>query len=108
MEPQFYVYILASRMNGTLYTGFTGDLPRRVWEHRNHVVAGFTKTYNVTRLVHYEVFGDYDLAARREFLLKRWRRVWKVRLIEAENPSWRDLYEDIADPGRQIPSYNAL
>jgi len=96
MDGQFYVYILASRMNGTLYTGFTSDLSRRIWEHRNHVVRGFTDTHNVTRLVHFETFGDYELAARREFLLKRWRRAWKIQLIEAGNPGWRDLYNEVA------------
>lgn len=89
------VYILASRRNGTLYIGVTSDLVRRVWQHRNDLVAGFTKRYGVHRLVWYEVHDSMESAIGREKALKEWRRVWKLRLIEAANPCWRDLYDDI-------------
>lgn len=89
------VYILASKRNGTLYIGVTSDLVRRVWEHRNDFVEGFTKRYGVHRLVWYEVHDSMESAIRREKALKEWRRAWKLRLIEGPNPDWRDLYEDI-------------
>ena len=91
----YFVYILASRINGTLYVGVTNDLPRRVSEHRNHLVAGFTKTYNVTRLVHFEAFGDVTAAIQRENQLKNWHRAWKIQLIESTNPRWDDLYDTL-------------
>ncbi len=87
------VYILASRRNGTLYVGVTSDLMRRVWEHRNEVVDSFTKRYHVHRLVHVEFFERIDDAIRREKQLKKWRRAWKLALIEGENPQWNDLYD---------------
>jgi len=90
------VYIMASKRNGTLYTGVTGDLVRRVWEHRNDVVGGFTRRYRVHRLVWFELHGDMTEAITREKQLKRWRRAWKLRLIEKANPGWRDLWEEIA------------
>ena len=90
-----YVYILASQKNGTLYIGLTSDLIRRIWEHKNKFVAGFTSKYNVTLLVYYEVFGDIQLAAARERRLKEWQRQWKINLIQTMNPEWRDLYHDI-------------
>ncbi len=93
-----YVYIMASRRNGTIYLGSTNDLVRRVWEHRNGLIVGFTKRYNCKLLVWYEVFGDLSLARRREFQMKDWRRAWKVREIEGFNPTWEDLYERIALP----------
>ena len=89
----YYVYILASQRNGTLYTGVTGDLTHRVWEHREKLLKGFTAKYDVTRLVWYEEHGEIDQAILREKRIKRWRRDWKLRLIEAENPQWLDLYE---------------
>ena len=95
----YYVYILASRRNGTLYVGMTNELVRRTWEHRNSVVDGFTKTYGVHRLVYFEAMDDVSVAQRRERSLKRWRRAWKIALIEKENADWRDLYDEIA---RQI------
>lgn len=77
--------------------GFTADLVGRVWQHRNHVARGFSDRYDVTQLVYFEVFGEYEMAARREYLLKRYRREWKIALIEKDNPEWRDLYEKIAE-----------
>ena len=91
-----YVYIMTNRRDGTLYTGVTGDLVRRVWQHRTHSVPGFTDRYNLTRLVHFDCFDDPLNAIQREKNLKKWKRAWKVALIEARNPEWRDLWEDIA------------
>jgi putative endonuclease len=89
----YYVYILASRKNGTLYAGVTNDLARRTWEHREGLVEGFTKKYGVKILVYFEEFGDIGLAIHRESRLKKWKRPWKTDLIEKTNPEWRDLYE---------------
>ena len=91
----YYVYILASRINGTLYVGVTNDLLRRATEHREHMLKGFTKIYSVTRLVHYEMFGDITEAIHREKQLKNWKRAWKIQLIEAGNASWDDLYSTL-------------
>lgn len=91
----YFVYLLASRRHGTLYLGVTSDLLRRVWEHKNKVVPGFTTKYGVDRLVWFEAHGDVAAAITREKQLKKWRRDWKIALIEAENPDWRDLYESI-------------
>lgn len=91
----FYVYIMASGQNGTLYAGSASDLIKRVWEHKNSVIPGFTAKYNVHMLVYYEVHATYIEAARREKRLKNWCRQWKLNLIETLNPSWHDLYEDI-------------
>lgn len=90
-----YVYILASQKNGTLYIGLTSDLIKRIWEHKNKFVPGFTNKYNVTILVHYEIFNDITLAAAREKRLKEWKRQWKIDLIQKNNPDWKDLYHDI-------------
>ncbi|MGH8505027.1 MAG: GIY-YIG nuclease family protein [Stenotrophobium sp.] len=90
------VYILASRRNGTLYVGVTSDLIGRVWQHRNHVVDGFTARYSVSLLAWYEMHDSMTSAIEREKALKKWRRAWKLALIEQLNPSWRDLYEDLA------------
>ena len=87
-----YVYIMASRKNGTLYTGVTADLGRRAWEHRDKVIGGFTARYNVTRLVWYREYADITDAIAEEKRIKRWRRVWKIQLIEKMNPEWDDLY----------------
>jgi putative endonuclease len=92
----FYVYILASRIGGTIYIGVTNDLVRRVAEHRLKSVEGFTKKYEVDRLVYFEQFDDVENAIRREKQLKKWNRAWKVRLIEELNPNWDDLYPGIA------------
>jgi putative endonuclease len=86
-----YVYILASAPNGVLYVGVTNDLVRRIYEHRNGLVAGFTKKYSVKRLVYFE----YHEAIQREHNMKHWSRKWKVRLILANNPAWNDLYDSI-------------
>ena len=94
----YYVYILASRRNGTLYTGVTGDLVARVHQHREHVLGGFTDRHDVTRLVWFEVHDDVDEAIRREKRIKRWRRAWKLDLIETANPTWRDLWNDLNAP----------
>lgn len=91
----YFVYLLASRINGTLYAGVTNDLIRRIGEHRDHLVEGFTKTYNVTRLVWYEAYGDIEAAIRRERQIKKWNRAWKIQLIERDNRRWDDLYEGL-------------
>ena len=89
------VYILASKKNGTLYIGVTSDLRKRVWEHQNQLVDGFTKKYKVNRLVYYEVHDNPTSAIEREKRLKKWRREWKIKLIEKQNPGWDDLYNDL-------------
>ena len=91
----YWVYILASKRNGTLYVGLTNDLARRVWEHRSGVGAAFTRKHGVTRLVHARPYEDVVVAMAEEKKLKRWRRSWKLALIERDNPQWRDLYEDL-------------
>ena len=88
-----YVYILASDRNGTLYIGVTNDLARRTWEHREGLVAGFTKRYSVKRLVYIESFDRIEDAIAREKAMKKWNRLWKLDLIERQNPNWDDLYE---------------
>lgn len=90
-EKQPCVYILASQRNGTLYTGVTSDLIKRIWQHKNDQVKGFTKTYQVHMLVWYEVHADMDSAIKREKAIKEWKRLWKLDLIEAMNPEWNDL-----------------
>jgi len=91
----YYVYILTSGRNGTLYTGVTGDLARRVWEHREGDPKGFTGKYGVKKLVWYQGFGEISDAILYEKRIKRWRRAWKLELIEKENPQWLDLYETL-------------
>lgn len=91
----YYVYLVASQKHGTLYLGVTNDLVRRVYQHKSKSIAGFTKRHNVTRLVWFEVYDDPANAITREKELKKWRRDWKVRLIEEENPDWFDLYPSI-------------
>ena len=93
MQP--CVYILASKRNGTLYVGVTGALETRVWQHKQGAVDGFTKKYGVKLLVWYEVHETMEQAIIREKQLKEWKRLWKLQLIEADNPDWRDLYEDL-------------
>jgi putative endonuclease len=92
----YYVYLLASRRNGTVYLGVTRDLVRRVYQHRNKATPGFTSRYHVARLVWFECYDDPMSAITREKELKKWRRAWKLRLIEDSNPQWRDLYDEIA------------
>jgi len=91
----FYVYILCSKRNGTLYTGVTSDLAKRIYEHKNNLVEGFTKKYNVHRLVWYEIHDLAESAITREKQIKKWKRTWKLKLIEQNNPEWNDLYESI-------------
>ena len=95
MADRFFVYILASRRNGTLYIGVTNDLARRVWEHKQKIVPGFTRQYGVDKLVYFEEHASILQAREREQALKRWRRAWKIELIEKHNPDWRDLAEDL-------------
>ncbi len=90
----FYVYVLASRRNGTLYVGQTDDLIRRVWQHRTGALPGFTERYGVTHLVWFEQHETREAAFARERRLKKWNRAWKLHLIEQANPHWRDLAED--------------
>jgi len=95
MNRQPAVYILASKRNGTLYVGVTSGLIKRVWEHKNNVVKGFTERYSVHQLVWYELHETMESAIRKEKMLKNWKRVWKLELIERSNPNWEDLYETI-------------
>ncbi len=88
------VYIMASKRNGTLYTGVTSNLVQRVWQHKNNLVEGFTKRYSIHTLVWYEVHETMESAIIREKSVKKWKRVWKQALIEKNNPEWRDLYTD--------------
>lgn len=92
----YYIYMMASKRNGTLYTGITNNLIRRTYEHRNGLVDGFTKTYGVKLLVWYEHTNDVEAAIRREKNIQAWKRDWKLRLIEEFNPDWNDLYFEIA------------
>jgi putative endonuclease len=92
---QYYVYILASEKNGTLYIGVTGDLIRRIYEHKQNLIDGFTKEYNVHKLVYYEVHKEIEEAITREKQIKKWNRKWKLRLIEENNLGWKDLYDEI-------------
>ncbi|HEX7848495.1 MAG TPA: GIY-YIG nuclease family protein [Sphingomonas sp.] len=98
MMGQACVYIMASRRNGTIYIGSTTDLLRRVWEHRNDVVPGFTREYGCHLLIWYESHESLDGARLRERRMKQWRRAWKIREIEGFNPDWDDLYDQIALP----------
>jgi len=91
----YYVYLLASRKNGTLYTGVTNNLVRRVHDHRNDAIEGFSKRYGVHRLVWFEPGESIVAAIQKEKQIKGWKREWKVQLIEKENPDWRDLYESL-------------
>ena len=91
----YYVYILASRKNGTLYTGVTNDIARRIHEHRTGVASEFTRRYGVNILVYVETHDDVEIAIAQEKRIKRWRRAWKIELIEKDNPDWRDLFDDL-------------
>lgn len=92
----FFVYIMTNRKGGTLYIGVTNDLARRAFEHREKQLSGFTRKYNLTRLVYYESYPTAVDAIRREKSMKEWNRAWKIERIEDMNPDWRDLYEDLA------------
>jgi putative endonuclease len=92
-EHLYFVYILASGRNGTLYIGVTNDVMRRTWEHKSDLVEGFTRKYGVHTLVWYETHGDINEAIAQEKRLKKWRRAWKIELIEKHNSGWNDLYQ---------------
>jgi putative endonuclease len=89
---QGFVYIMASRLNGTIYTGSTSDLVKRAWEHRESLSPGFTRDHGCRLLVWFEVYDDLQEARQREFRIKKWKRDWKLKLIEKDNPDWLDLY----------------
>jgi putative endonuclease len=95
----YYVYILASRIGGTLYIGVTNDLVRRIFEHKSKFVESFTEKDDVAKLVYFELFDDPENAIKREKRLKKWPRAWKISLIEKDNPGWNDLYPAIAAGG---------
>ncbi|MEW6530882.1 MAG: GIY-YIG nuclease family protein [Thermodesulfobacteriota bacterium] len=95
MRKQFFVYILATQRNGTLYTGVTSNLIQRVWQHKQGLVKGFTEKYHVKKLVYYEIHDTAESAITREKQIKKWLRAWKLELIEEFNPDWKDLYEDV-------------
>lgn len=92
----YYIYILASKKNGVLYVGVTNDLIRRTWEHKDDQVEGFSKKYFVKKLVYYKEFDNVYNAIEREKCIKRWKRDWKIKIIEKFNKSWEDLYNDIS------------
>lgn len=95
MKADSYVYILTNEYNKVFYVGVTSDLIKRIWEHKNKVVEGFTKKYNLSKLVYYEVAGNIESAIMREKQLKKWHRQWKINLIKDFNPSFQDLYKKI-------------
>lgn len=97
MNEGYFVYILASRRNTVLYTGVTSNLMQRVWQHRQGLIEGFTKKYNVNKLVYFEQFQDINEAIRREKCIKRWKRNWKDELIAKLNPDWNDLFTEKID-----------
>ena len=91
----YYIYIMASERNGTLYIGVTNDLTRRVYEHKNNLLDGFTKNHNIKLLVYFEIYDNIEEALKREKNMKAWQRSWKMRIIEEQNPHWNDLYDQI-------------
>lgn len=91
----FYVYILGSKRNGTVYIGVTSDLVKRIWEHKNKIIDGFTSQYSVSALVYFEQAESAETAIKREKQLKAWKRDWKLGLIEKNNPNWEDLYKTL-------------
>ncbi|MFK7750514.1 MAG: GIY-YIG nuclease family protein [Kordia sp.] len=91
---QYYVYILSNKKNGTLYIGVSNNLERRMFEHKNKLIDGFSKKYNLTKLMYFEIFQHIDEAIKREKRLKKWKRQWKINLIEENNPNWNDLASD--------------
>ena len=95
IQKQVYIYILANKRNGTIYIGVTSDLPNRIWQHKNNLIEGFTKKYNVHKLVYFEQHESMNLAIEREKQIKKWNRKWKLELIEKQNSNWEDLYENI-------------
>jgi putative endonuclease len=90
-----YVYIMTNKTNGTLYIGVTSDLIKRTYEHKNHIVEGFTSKYGLDKLVYYEIFDDIGNAVLREKQMKKWNRAWKLKRINEFNPTWKDLYDEI-------------
>jgi putative endonuclease len=94
-DKHYYVYILCNKRNGTFYIGMTSDLIKRVWQHKNGAVEGFTKQYGLKTLVYFEQYKDVKDAILREKRIKKWNRQWKINLIEKNNPSWNDLYEKL-------------
>ena len=96
LMPQYYLYILASRPGGAIYVGVTRDLVRRIFEHRTKAIKGHTERYNIHRLVYFEIYSTAYEAIQREKNIKHWPRAWKTRLIAQSNPTWRDLYKEIA------------
>jgi len=95
MMNKYFVYILASKRNGTLYIGVTSDLIKRIYEHKHSLIDGFTKKYKVDKLVYFEDTNDINEALIREKQLKRWNGAWKIKLIEEKNPKWKDLHQEI-------------
>jgi putative endonuclease len=95
LTNQYFVYLLSSKNNGTLYIGVTNDLVRRIYEHKNGLADGFTKKYGIKNLVWYEVHEDIEQAIIREKQIKKWNRAWKIELIQKENPEWRDLSNEL-------------
>ena len=95
MRKNYYIYILASCKNGTLYIGITNNLKKRVYEHKNGLMEGFTKKYNINNLVYFEIYNCVNSAILREKRIKKWRRTWKIKLIQSMNPEWNDLYDEI-------------
>jgi putative endonuclease len=95
MPNSYYVYILANKRNGTLYVGMANNLTKRVWEHKNDLIESFTKKYQIHILVYFEDTSDVESAIKREKVLKKWKRKWKLELIEKGNPNWEDLYHKI-------------
>ena len=95
MDKDYYVYVLANKRNGTLYVGVTSNLIKRIWEHKNKAMEGFTHKYSVNKLVYFEEYSDPENAIKLEKRLKNYNRQWKLELIEKENPEWKDLYTDL-------------
>ncbi len=92
----YYLYILASKRNGTLYIGVTNDLIKRIYQHKNNLIPGFTSQYNIHALVYYETYNNINDAISREKQMKTWQRNWKIKLIEKDNPMWKDLYGELS------------
>ena len=94
-DKQYYVYIICNKRNGTLYNGITSDLIKRIWQHKNGFVEGFSKQYGLKTLVYFEVCKEVEEAILREKRIKKWNREWKIKLIEKGNPDWKDLYQSL-------------
>ena len=95
IQKQACIYIMANKKNGTIYIGVTSDLPNRVWQHKNNIIDGFTKKYSIHKLVYFEPYESMKSAIEREKQMKKWKRKWKLEMIEKQNPLWEDLYENI-------------